>query len=156
MCVGLFLNIKSVKHAELACTEWLWKFYYFADMTEHLNQLNVKMQGVGNTILSLRHLKTSYNSSLPTLKQVVYYTLKSLESLMMHAQQVTLLNIKLTGFTSNLLQPFKTCFGEFYECSRLCIIIIIKFITHLHECAVDSVDLSYIAGVSIRDFELLT
>nr|XP_033788672.1 general transcription factor II-I repeat domain-containing protein 2-like [Geotrypetes seraphini] len=56
---------------------------------------------------------------------------------------------QLADFTSNLLQSFKAHFGEFRERARL-----FKFITHPHECAVDSADLSYIPGVSVRDFEL--
>ena len=31
---------------------------------------------------------------------------------------------------------------------------VLKFITHPHECGVDKADLSYIPGVSIRDFEI--
>ncbi|KAL6476460.1 hypothetical protein MHYP_G00149590 [Metynnis hypsauchen] len=46
-------------------------------------------------------------------------------------------------------KSFKVRFGEFRERTRL-----FKFITHPHECAVDSTDLSYIPGVSVRDFEL--
>ena len=46
--------MKNMEHPELADNEWLLKFYYLVDMTEHLNQLNEKMQGVGNTILSLQ------------------------------------------------------------------------------------------------------
>uniref|UniRef100_A0A3Q3JQM6 HAT C-terminal dimerisation domain-containing protein n=1 Tax=Monopterus albus TaxID=43700 RepID=A0A3Q3JQM6_MONAL len=56
---------------------------------------------------------------------------------------------QLAGFTSNLLQSFKARFGEFCEHTRL-----FKFITHPHECALDKADLSYIPGVSIRDFEV--
>jgi len=56
---------------------------------------------------------------------------------------------QLVGFTSNLLQSFKARFEEFRE--RTCLF---KFITQPHECAVDEVNLGYIPGVSIRDFEL--
>uniref|UniRef100_A0A673B181 HAT C-terminal dimerisation domain-containing protein n=1 Tax=Sphaeramia orbicularis TaxID=375764 RepID=A0A673B181_9TELE len=59
------------------------------------------------------------------------------------------LSIGNTGFMSDLLQSFKARSGEFREHTRL-----FKFITHPHECAVDKVDLSYIPGVSIRDFEV--
>lgn len=47
--VPTFLEIKNIEHPELANTESLQKFDYLVDMTEHLNRLNVKMQGVGNT-----------------------------------------------------------------------------------------------------------
>ncbi|KAL2095405.1 hypothetical protein ACEWY4_010124 [Coilia grayii] len=48
--IRTFLEMKGIEHPELAETEWLLKFYYLVDMTEHLNQLNVKMQGIGNTV----------------------------------------------------------------------------------------------------------
>uniref|UniRef100_A0A3B3HB02 Uncharacterized protein n=1 Tax=Oryzias latipes TaxID=8090 RepID=A0A3B3HB02_ORYLA len=96
--IRTFLERKNVKHPELANTEWLLKFYYLVDMTGHLNHLNVKMQGVRNTIL-------------PCNKQCLHLK---------------------TSFTSNLLQSFKSRFGEFREY------------------------LSYIPGVSVRDFELQT
>ncbi|XP_029461803.1 protein FAM200B [Rhinatrema bivittatum] len=41
--IRTFLEMKNIEHPELANTEWLLKFYYLVDMTEHLNQLNVKM-----------------------------------------------------------------------------------------------------------------
>ncbi|KAM6983489.1 general transcription factor II-I repeat domain-containing protein 2B [Tautogolabrus adspersus] len=41
--IRTFLEMKGIEHPELAETEWLLKFYYLVDMTEHLNQLNVKI-----------------------------------------------------------------------------------------------------------------
>ncbi|GFO28123.1 general transcription factor ii-i repeat domain-containing 2-like protein [Plakobranchus ocellatus] len=37
---------KNTEHPELADSEMLLKVYYLMDMTEHLNQLNLKRQGV--------------------------------------------------------------------------------------------------------------
>lgn len=55
-----FLVMKNVEHSELADTEWLLKFYYLVYMTGHLNQLNVKMYCVGNTILALQQTVFEY------------------------------------------------------------------------------------------------
>ncbi|KAM3593852.1 uncharacterized protein V6R79_023473 [Siganus canaliculatus] len=55
---------------------------------------------------------------------------------------------KLAGCTTSLLQSFKARFGEFREHTRL-----FKFITHPNECSLNTADLSYISGVSVRDFE---
>ena len=52
--IRMFLQLKNVKHPELTNSDWLREFYYLVDMTEHLNWLSVKIQGVGNTILSLQ------------------------------------------------------------------------------------------------------
>ncbi len=55
---------------------------------------------------------------------------------------------QLAGFTSSLLQSFKARFGEFREHTRL-----FRFITNPNECSLNNTDLSYIPGVSLRDFE---
>ena len=49
-------------------------------MTEHLNQLNVKMQGIGNAILSHQQLVFAFENKLELFivisKKVVYHILK--------------------------------------------------------------------------------
>lgn len=62
--IRTFLEMKGIEHPELAETEWLLKFYYLVDMTEHLNQLNVKMQGIGNTVLSLQQAVFAFENKL--------------------------------------------------------------------------------------------
>uniref|UniRef100_A0A3P9K9L9 HAT C-terminal dimerisation domain-containing protein n=1 Tax=Oryzias latipes TaxID=8090 RepID=A0A3P9K9L9_ORYLA len=62
--IRTFLERKNVKHPELADTEWLLKFYYLVDMTGHLNHLNVKMQCVVNTILSLQQAVFAFENKL--------------------------------------------------------------------------------------------
>lgn len=56
--------MKGIEHPELAETEWLLKFYYLVDMTEHLNQLDVEMQGIGNTALSLQQAVFAFENKL--------------------------------------------------------------------------------------------
>ncbi|KAI4882258.1 hypothetical protein NFI96_003783, partial [Prochilodus magdalenae] len=155
--VRTFLEMKNVKHPELANTEWLLKFYYLVDMTEHLNQLNVKMQGVGNTVLSLQQAVFAFENKLElfiadieTGRLLHFEKLGEFRGACTASDPAQQLDLQqLAGFTSNLLQSFKARFGEFRERARL-----FKFITHPHEGAVDSADLSYIPGVSVRDFEL--
>ncbi|XP_068101524.1 protein FAM200C-like [Hyperolius riggenbachi] len=155
--IRTFLAMKNVEHPELENTEWLLKFYYLVDMTEHLNQLNVKMQGVGNTVLSLQQAVFAFENKLELfITDIESGRLLHFEKLGEFKDECTAsdpaqhLDLQqLAGFTSNLLQSFKARFGEFRERTRL-----FKFITHPLECAVDSTDLSYIPGVSVRDFEL--
>lgn len=155
--IQTFLEIKNVEHPELADTEWLLKFYYLVDMTEHLNQLNVKMQGAGNTILSLQQAVFAFENKLELfIADIETGCLLHFEKLGEFKDACTASDPaqhldfqQLAGFTSNLLQSFKARFGEFCKRTRL-----FKFLTHPHECAVASADLSYIPGVSIRDFEL--
>ncbi|XP_053179500.1 general transcription factor II-I repeat domain-containing protein 2-like [Scomber japonicus] len=155
--IRTFLEMKNVEHPELANTEWLMKFYYLVDMTEHLNQLNVKMQGVGNTVLSLQQAVFAFENKLElfitdidTCRLLHFEKLGEFKDACTTSDPAQHLDLQqLAGFTSKLRQSFAARFGEFRERTRL-----FKFITHPHECAVDSADLSYIPGVSVRDFEL--
>ncbi len=155
--IRTFLEIKDVEHPELANTEWLLKFYYLVDMTEHLNHLNVKMQGIGNTVLSLQQAVFAFENKLElfivdieTVRLLHFEKPREIKDACTASDPVQHFDLQqLAGFTSNLLQSFKARFGEFLEHTRL-----FNFITHPHECAVDKADLSYIPGVSIRDFEL--
>ncbi|XP_067939665.1 protein FAM200C-like [Watersipora subatra] len=155
--IQAFLAMENVEHSELADTEWLLKFYYIMDMTEHLNQLNVKMQGVGNPILSLQQAVFAFENKLEVFIRDIdtgcllhFEKLGEFRDVCTASDPAQHLDLQqLAGFTSNLLQSFKGRFREFRECNRL-----FKFITHPHDCAVDRADLSFIPGVSVRDFEL--
>ncbi|RVE58859.1 hypothetical protein OJAV_G00198850 [Oryzias javanicus] len=148
--------MKGIEHPELAETEWLLKFYYLVDMTEHLNQLNVKMQGIGNTVLSLQQAVFAFENKLElfimdlkTGRLLHFEKLKQFKDAYTASEPAQKLDLhQLAGFTSSLLQSFKARFGEFREHTRL-----FKFITHPIECSLNAVDLGYIPGVSVRDFE---
>nr|XP_014351068.1 PREDICTED: general transcription factor II-I repeat domain-containing protein 2-like [Latimeria chalumnae] len=62
--IKTFLEMKGVTHPELSNCDWLLKFYHLVDITGHLNQLNVKLQGQGNTILSLQQAVFAFESKL--------------------------------------------------------------------------------------------
>ncbi|XP_034019583.1 zinc finger BED domain-containing protein 5-like [Thalassophryne amazonica] len=155
--IRTFLEMKNVEHPELANPEWLLKFFYLVDMTEHLNQLNVKMQGVGNTVLTIQQAVFAFENKLElfikdieTDRLLHFEKLREFKDVCAASDPTQHLDIQqLAGFTSDLLQSFKARFGEFREHTRL-----FKFITHPHEREVDKADLIYIPGVSIRDFEI--
>lgn len=100
--IWTFLEMQGVKHPELANDEGLLKFYYLADMTEYVNQLNVKRQGIGSTILSLQQ---AVCTCVFDNKQTLYWgywnrslaTLWKTESLKMRAQQMTPLNSMISS-----------------------------------------------------------
>ncbi|XP_076044810.1 general transcription factor II-I repeat domain-containing protein 2-like [Oratosquilla oratoria] len=125
--IRTFLEMKGVKHPELANDEWLLKFYYLVDMTEHLNHLNVKMQGIGNTVLSLQQVVCAFENKLKLfIVDIEAGRLLNFERLRQFknacrandpAQHCDLQ--QLAGFTSSLLQSFKVRFVEFRERTRL-------------------------------------
>uniref|UniRef100_A0A3Q2QQW0 HAT C-terminal dimerisation domain-containing protein n=1 Tax=Fundulus heteroclitus TaxID=8078 RepID=A0A3Q2QQW0_FUNHE len=154
--IRTFLAMKGIEHPELAETEWLLKFYYLVDMTEHLNQLNVKMQGTGNTVLSLQQAVFAFENKLElfimdleTGRLLHFEKLKHFKDVWTASEPTQNFDLRqLAGFTSSLLQSFKTRFGEFREHTRL-----FKFITHPNESSLNTADRSYIPGVSVSDFE---
>ncbi|XP_033834271.1 general transcription factor II-I repeat domain-containing protein 2-like [Periophthalmus magnuspinnatus] len=154
--IWTFLEIKGIKHPELTETEWLLKFYHLVDMTEHLNQLNVKMQGIGNTVLSLQQAVFAFENKLElfimdleTSRLLHFEKLRQFKDACTVSEPTQNFDLHpLAGFTSSLLQSFKARFGEFREHTRL-----FKFITHPNECSLNTADLSYIPGVFVRDFE---
>uniref|UniRef100_A0A3B5RFG0 DUF4371 domain-containing protein n=1 Tax=Xiphophorus maculatus TaxID=8083 RepID=A0A3B5RFG0_XIPMA len=131
--IRTFLAMKGIEHPELAETEWLLKFYYLVDMTEHLNQLNVKMQGTGNTVLSLQQAVFSFENKLElfimdleTGRLLHFEKLRQFKDACTASEPTQNFDLhQLAGFTSSLLQSFKARFGEFHEHSHL-----FKFITH--------------------------
>uniref|UniRef100_A0A672ZSE0 Uncharacterized protein n=1 Tax=Sphaeramia orbicularis TaxID=375764 RepID=A0A672ZSE0_9TELE len=135
--IWTFLEIKNVDHPELTDTERLLKFYYLVDMTEHLNQLNVKMQGTGNTVSSLQQAVFGFENKLElfivdieTGRLLHFEKLREFKDACTASDPAQHFDLQqLAGFTSDLLQSFKTRFGEFREHTPL-----FKFITHPHEC----------------------
>ena len=47
-----FLNRKGENYPELQCDDWVVKLMFLTDITAHLNDLNVRLQGAGHTLLS--------------------------------------------------------------------------------------------------------
>uniref|UniRef100_A0A3B5B0A8 Uncharacterized protein n=1 Tax=Stegastes partitus TaxID=144197 RepID=A0A3B5B0A8_9TELE len=154
--IRTFLEMKGIKHPELAETEWLLKFYCLVDMTEHLNQLNVKMQGIGNTVLSLQQAVFAFENNLElfimdleTSRLLHFEKLKQFKDACTASEPTPNIDLhQLPGFTSTRLQSLKAHFGEFRKHTHL-----FKFITHPNECSLNTTNLSYIPGVSIRDSE---
>ncbi|KAK0144896.1 General transcription factor II-I repeat domain-containing protein 2A [Merluccius polli] len=155
--IRAFLKMKNAEHPELSDTEWLLMFYYLVDITEHLNQLNVKMQGIGNTVLSLQQAVFSFEKKLEifirdieTGRLLHFKKLREFRDACETGDPAQRFHLQqLAGFTSELLMAFKSRFGDFRELTT-----IFKFITHPHECALDESHLSCIPGVSIGDLEL--
>ena len=126
-------------------------------MTGHLNQLNVKMQGIGNTILSLQQTVYAFENKLTlfiedieTGRLLHFEKLKEFINGCRLNESTQYCDLRpLASSTYNLLQSFKARFLDFREHTRL-----FKFITHPYECEVDKADLIYISFISMRHFEI--
>ncbi len=58
------------EYAYLTNPEWLQKFHFLIDITSHLNELNSKLQGKGNTALMLLKEVLSFERKLSLLEMV--------------------------------------------------------------------------------------
>jgi hypothetical protein len=56
--IEIFLNEKNRPLAELQNNEWLWKLSFYRDLTKHMNDLNLKLQGENQILPDLYpHIK---------------------------------------------------------------------------------------------------
>nr|XP_014339756.1 PREDICTED: general transcription factor II-I repeat domain-containing protein 2B-like [Latimeria chalumnae] len=155
--IKTFLEMKGVTHPELSNCDWLLKFYYLVDITGHLNQLNVKLQGQGNTVLSLQQAVFAFESKLnlfirdiKTGRLTHFEMLRMFRDSCMEEDPSNNLDLQqLVVFTSDLLMSFKSCFVEFRRHSTL-----FKFMIRPHETCVEALDLTVIPGISVGDLEL--
>ncbi|CAM4608579.1 unnamed protein product [Leuciscus chuanchicus] len=129
-----FLEKKGNVHPELTDIEWLLKFHYLVDITRHMNHLNVKMQGIGNTILSLQQAVFAFETKLELfIRDIESGRLLHFETLRAYREDC-LARDPAHHFDLSSSQPL--------------------LITHPHVCTVDAQNLSVIPGISIGDFEL--
>uniref|UniRef100_A0A3P8XHL5 HAT C-terminal dimerisation domain-containing protein n=1 Tax=Esox lucius TaxID=8010 RepID=A0A3P8XHL5_ESOLU len=109
--IQTFLEMKGVKHPELDNTDWLLQFHYLVDITGHLNQLNVKKQGIGNTISSLQQAVFAFESKLEVFLRDIetgrllhFERLQQFRDACLASDSTQHLDLQqLAGFTSNLL-----------------------------------------------------
>ena len=48
--IKIFLNDHHISYQELSDYKWVSQLMFFADFCEHLNELNVKLQGSGKAL----------------------------------------------------------------------------------------------------------
>lgn len=117
--VQAFLEIKGIVHPEH--TEWLLKFYYLVDITGHLHKLNVKMQGIRNTVLSLQQSVHMFEPKLDlcirdieTGRLLHFETPGGFRDKCLETDPSQHFDLRqLATFTSDLLMSVKSYFGEF-------------------------------------------
>lgn len=108
--VKLFLQSKGHTYAELEDPEWLEKFYFMVDMTTHLNDLNKKLQGKGNTAQLLLEEVLSFERKLTVfVRDIERGTLSHFPSLSVLKEGNNQIN---TDYLRRAIIGMQTAFGE--------------------------------------------
>ena len=67
--IAEFINQKNQKAPELKCYQWLCDLYILNDITSHLNELNLRLQGAGKFFLSLYNHVKAFQKQLEFLQK---------------------------------------------------------------------------------------
>ena len=62
--IRVFLIVQGKAYPELEDEKWLVKLMFLADITTHLNELNLRLQGTGQTVMCLFEVWKGFASKL--------------------------------------------------------------------------------------------
>ena len=109
-----FLKRKGENYPELQCDDWVVKLMFLTDITAHLNDLNVRLQGAGHTLLSLYDAWHAFVSKLEIFNADIQAgNLRYFKRLkeFVGDRDVSLVSLKV--YMTELLMQFRTRFQEF-------------------------------------------
>ncbi|XP_036275872.1 general transcription factor II-I repeat domain-containing protein 2A isoform X2 [Pipistrellus kuhlii] len=113
--IKAFLLEKGVHYPELMNDQWIQKFYFMVDVTSHLNQLNHKLRGKGNTVFSMLEEVISFENKLSLFAQdFERETLIHFPSLLKHRQENNS-DIDICYFKTTLLNMREAFLNRFKE-----------------------------------------
>ncbi|KAG8453209.1 hypothetical protein GDO86_000003 [Hymenochirus boettgeri] len=114
--IKAFFVEKGVHYPELTDHQWIQKLYFMVDVTSHLNQLNRKLQGKGNTISSMLEEVISFENKLSVFAQdFERETLIHFPSLLKHRQEENNSDIDICYFKTTLLNMREAFLKRFHE-----------------------------------------
>ncbi|GBM67121.1 hypothetical protein AVEN_59336-1 [Araneus ventricosus] len=104
--IKTFLNEKSIDYPELEEDKWLQKFNFMVDTTMKLNELNLKLQGKGNTAYVFFEEVVCFEKKLLLFKNLKQYRDETNATIDTSYFSIALKNMK-DGFAERFEQ-FKT------------------------------------------------
>uniref|UniRef100_A0A3P9DHS7 DUF4371 domain-containing protein n=1 Tax=Maylandia zebra TaxID=106582 RepID=A0A3P9DHS7_9CICH len=139
--VKKFLAEKGQSQPELEDEKWVEKLFFLADITGHLNELILKLQGSGQTVLDMRDTWEAFIQKLAVFSSDIetstfrYFkrlrelsAQRSISTTEIHRAQDTPLRCIFTCWTSlpdkfnclkNIAQALLTVFGSTYLCEQI-------------------------------------
>lgn len=126
----LFLNMKSKFIPELDNESWIADLAFLVDLTTHLNELNVLLQGKGQLINTMIQIIKAFEMKLRLWKSQIN------ENNLMHFSKLSkhgaVNKEKYISFLSDLIHEFETRFQDFRKHDILFIIFATPFSVEIH------------------------
>ena len=146
--IKMFLTEKGQVHPELSNDDWVVKLMFLADITEHLNELNVRLQGKGQTILSLYESWLAFVAKLKMFNADIQKgNLQYFKNLQKHVGDCDVNLVTLKIYMSELVAKFCNRFQEFQRFGPVFVFLIQPEI-----CS--NIDLSIFEWLQINEFRM--
>ncbi|XP_042206826.1 general transcription factor II-I repeat domain-containing protein 2A-like isoform X1 [Homarus americanus] len=156
--INLFLINQQMSYKEMSDIVWVCKLMFFADLCEHLNDLNVKLQGSGKTLdvmfdyikafeMKLGVFKRDVDSErfryFPNLKKYINDLTKDDKTDCQCLQKL------FVNIIESTVEQFSTRFARFRELEETA-----KFIKFPDSIKLDELNLQKFSWIDMDDFEM--
>lgn len=158
--IRLFLHNEKVmeQYSQLLDVEWVCKLMFFTDLCLHLNDLNVKLQGINKTIIVMFDLIEAFSVKLQVFNRDVIsnafrYFPNTKKVFLEFQTHENLDQVKITQEFSEVIQEisneFVTRFQDFRHFSETS-----KFILYPDTIEVDKLNLNFFEWLNFEDLEM--
>ena len=114
--IKAFLHEKGQDYPELEDEKWVMKLMFLADITGHLNELNLKLQGAGQTVLDMYETWAAFVAKLAVLSSdVATSTFRYFKHCRQLSAQQNISPADICKYINVLEAEFTTRFQEFQK-----------------------------------------
>ena len=112
--IKVFLAEKGQHYPELEDDKWIMKLMFLADITKHFNDLNLLLQGAGQTVLDMYETWASFVDKLALFKDdIATSTFRQFKHVRELSARHRIDTVEIGKYISDLESEFSTRFGDF-------------------------------------------
>ena len=116
----VFLIVQEKPSPELEDEKWLVKLMFLADITTHLNELNLHLQGIGKTVMCLFEVCKGFASKLDVYtRDIRIATFRYFEHLKAFSVDYQVNSVKIDMYIRGSTSQFCTRFQDFQHFGSL-------------------------------------
>uniref|UniRef100_UPI00358FAF2C general transcription factor II-I repeat domain-containing protein 2-like n=1 Tax=Myxine glutinosa TaxID=7769 RepID=UPI00358FAF2C len=148
--IKAFLAEKGQNYPELEDEKWVVKLMFLTDITGHLNELNLRLQGAGQTVLIMFDTWTAFVGKLAVFSSdVATSTFRYFRHVRQLSSQHSISTAEICKYMSELESEFTTRFGDFQKYGPMFSFLIKPDSFDGHE-----LDLSLVDWLDTQDMEM--